>query len=197
MTKTLELNIRPLQAVKPLLTGPALYFNPVTGVTVEAYSDGKRLYVLENGLYVPLGYSQHAWTGTVLNLAPGDQLQITLTFGYTGPAVTGAQAYFGWGTFGALGTWNPIQEQKYSTFNINANQTATPATITQSYTFTIPSTVSAGKYDALVYVQGGSPSLTETDYGVNQCLNIIGVTPVITSLDLASIKDVTTGKSSP
>ncbi len=185
--KTLALTIGDLKAMDdpPALYGPSLYSAAATRDVVSAWTDGNRLWVLESGIFVPLNFTNRQSAPKVVSVAPGDKLQIILGFDYTGPAVSGAQAYFAWGYFGTLGNWAPTQEIWVS-FNIPANPSSTPVHQEQSYTFTIPGGVSPGLADILVQVNGGSPDVGQHDLGYNLGLNIVGATASITNF---TIKD--------
>lgn len=158
---------------------PGWYADPDTGQRY-VYSGGQ-WYVYTAGQLIPLLFTNRWPAPKVVALAPGDRLQITLSFAYSGPAVSGARAYFGWGYFGLFGIWSPTQEI-WTTFNIPANSSATP--VVQSYTFTIPGTVSAGRPDILVQINGGTPDVGQHDLAYNQALQIIGVQPMISDFQI-------------
>ncbi len=189
MIKTLELKLATLKVgVLQQKADPAAgwYVNPITGQ--RYYYDGQHLYALQNGIFV-LAFTNRQTAPKVVTLAPGDKLKITLGFNYSGPAVSGAQAYFGWGYFGIVGNWAPTQEI-WVPFDIPANPSSTPAAVQQSYTFTIPTGVSSGPADILVQVNSGSPDVGQNDFAYNLALSLVGVSPVITNFTISDFVKV-------
>ena len=149
------------------------------------YYDGTHFWLTVGGQSVQAFFNRQT-APSQLSISPGNNLKIALGFSYTGPAVSNAQAYFGWGYFGALGNWAPTQEI-WVTFQIPANQSSTPVQVQQSHTFTLPASgLATGLADILVQVNGGTPDVGQHDLAYNQALNIIGVTPSITNFTILS-----------
>jgi hypothetical protein len=114
--------------------------------------------------YYPLGYMNPA--PYTVTLFPGDRLKITLSFQYTGPAVTGVSAKYAIGIYSAYG----FDEKVYvtTTFNIPANSSTTPITITSDAVLTLPTSgVTADWNDIYVKMWGGSPSIGGTESSPN------------------------------
>jgi len=171
---------------------PGYYVDVRTGQQVYFDPDTDKLYTLAGGVYIPLGYMNPA--PKQVAVAPGDKLKITLSFKYTGPAITGVSGYYCIGNYGALGFNEQIVGQ--TTFNIP--QVTTPPTspnVTNSYTFTIPTSIGSDWDDIYVKIFGGSPSIagqatTPYIFGYENALLIAGVTPTITEFKIADFVKV-------
>ena len=153
-----------------LATGARVYFDPKT----------MNFYTLAGGVYIPLSYMNPA--PKQVAVAPGDKLKISLSFSYSGPAITGAVIRYCIGVYGTFGfTENMVWE---NTKNLALATTPTP--YTDEYTFTIPSNIGADWNDIYCKIYGGSPSVPQTLFGYENALTIAGLTPNITSF---TIKD--------
>lgn len=113
-------------------------------------------------------------------LAPGESLKITLSFKYIGPALSGISTRYVIGVYGALG----FTEKVYvvSTINIPANTTATPITVTQDATLTLPASGVGADWND-IYVKMWT-STWEQIYGYENALIIVGLQPVITEFKI-------------
>ena len=162
------------------------YRDPVTGQQYYYDAVQNQWYVYAAGYLYALGYMNPA--PKQVTLAPGDKLKITLSFKYTGPAVTGVSSRYCIGAYGATG----FDEKIYltPTFNIPANLTATPVTVTNEATFTLPASPGADWDDIYVKIWGGTPSIGGSElspnyiFGYENALIIVGITPVITEFKI-------------
>jgi len=196
MIKTLEVSLGEVRGFNIAGTDPIVgeklaasgyYYDPLTGN--KYYYDvnlDKWYSVTASGLFVALTtYMSPA--PKQISLVPGNKLLVTISFKYSGPAVTGVTGYYCIGVYG-VGFDEMIVGQ--TTFNLPL--TSTPPAIpnvTNSYTFTIPSSIEPSWNDIYVKIFGGSPSIagqTTTPYifGYIDALVIAGLTPVITEFKI-------------
>ncbi len=166
------------------------YVDPATGTVVYFDAATQKFYTPQGGVYYPM-YTSGQWPPiaapkTVI-IAPGDQLKVTLSFKYIGPAVTGVSGYYAIGVYGGGGFGETIYG--ITTFNIPQNLTATPITVTNFYTFSIPASVDANWKDIYVKMYGGSPSIGGSwtpnyIFGYTGALTIVGNEPTITDFQI-------------
>jgi hypothetical protein len=185
-TKTLELNlggIRPLQASAQEYA-PGWYVDPETGQPV--YYDGvtRTFYTLSGGIYLPLGYMNPA--SKQVSLGPGERLKVSISYKYSGPAVSGAVERFCVGIYGLFG----FNEQIVGTNTRSLSQSTTPLTYTSEYTFTIPTSVGTDWDDIYCKIGGGSPGLSETIFGYENALVITGKDPTISEFKITDFVKV-------
>ena len=102
--KTLALDlggIRPLQSED---TAPVYqagwYVDPVTGQRIFYDPGTEKFYTMAGGVFIPMGYMNPA--PKQVSVAPGDRLKVSISFKYTGPAVTGVTGYYCLGTYGTF-----------------------------------------------------------------------------------------------
>lgn len=170
---------------------PGWYYDPVTGIYFYYDPTKNTFFTAQGGVYYPLGYMNPA--PKVVNVAPGDQLRITLSFKYTGPAVTGVTGYYVLGVYG-VGFTESFKGT--TTFNIPRVTTVpTSPNVTNSYTFTIASDIGASCNDIYVKIFGGTPSLGSSVnptyiFGYYDALNIVGITPSITEFKISDFVKV-------
>jgi len=190
--KTLALDLGVVKVLDgkadPPAYAPGWYVDTRTGQSVYFDGNTQRFYALQNGIFVPLA----TWYGAPkqVTVAPGDKLQVTLGFKYTGPAVSAVLSRFSIGTYGTFG----LTEDLVGTpsFSIAANLTSTPQDRSASYTFTIPSTVKDDWTDIYVKIWGGTPNIGGSEQfpayemGYSYALIIAGATVNITEF---TIKD--------
>jgi hypothetical protein len=155
-------------AVGQRLTASGWYYNPVSG-----------------WYYSPLGYMNPA--PKTVTLYPGDKLKITLAFNYTGQAVDGVYARYAIGVYGAYGFDEKVYVTK--TFNIPANLSTVPITVTDEAILTLPTSgVGADWNDICVKIWnneiGGTELLTSYIFGYENAIVIAGVTPTITQFKI-------------
>ena len=94
--KTLELNlgvIKPQQAEPPVYTR-GWYVDPQTGQPIYYDPDTQNFYTMQGGIYLPLGYMNT--TPKQVPVTIGDKLKITISYQYSGPAITGLWRGFAW-----------------------------------------------------------------------------------------------------
>ena len=184
--KTLELNlggIRPLQAnSQEFITG--WYVDPDTGVPV--YYDGvsRNFYTLSGGIYIPLGYMNTS--PKQVSLGPGEKLKVSISYKYSGPAVSGAVERFCVGIYGLFG----FNEQIVGTNTRNLSQSITPLTYVGEYTFTIPTSVGTDWDDIYCKISGGSPGVNESIFGYENALIIAGKDPTISEFKITDFVKV-------
>ena len=168
------------------------YIDPQTGQRIFYDPNTHKFYTLAGGVYIPLGYVNPA--PKQVSLAPGDRLRITLSFKYTGPAVSGVTGYYCVGVYGTFGFDEKMVGQ--TTFSIP--QVVSPPSapnVTDSYTFTIPTSVGTNWDDIYVKIFGGSPSIagqstTPYLFGYENALVIAGIQPNITEFKIADFAKV-------
>ena len=184
--KTLELNlggIKPLQAnSQEFITG--WYVDSGTGVPV--YYDGvsRNFYTLSGGIYIPLGYMNSS--PKQVSLGPGEKLKVSISYKYSGPAVSGAVERFCVGIYGLFG----FNEQIVGTNTRNLSQSITPLTYVGEYTFTIPTSVGTDWDDIYCKIYGGSPGVPQTLFGYENALVIVGQQPSISEFTIVDFAKV-------
>src|SRR4030043_1517917 len=102
-TKTLALDlglVRVLQGDSPSYSS-GWYLDPLTGQRLFYDQESQNFYPLAGGVYIPLGYMNPA--PKQVSLGPGEKLKITISYKYSGPAISGAIEYFSVGTYGTFG----------------------------------------------------------------------------------------------
>lgn len=160
------------------------YVDPQTGQRIFYDPNTQKFYTLAGGVYIPLGYMNPA--PKQVTLAPGDKLRITMSFKYSGPAVSSAVCYY---SIGAYGTWG-FDEKMTGQNAKSIPQYTTPTTVTDSYTFTIPSNVGTDWDDIYCKIYGGSPSVPQNLFGYEQALLIVGRDPTITEFTISDFAKV-------
>ncbi len=195
--KTLSLDLgvlRPLQEADPpedpVLAG--WYVDPRSGTPVYYDPNTHGFYTLAGGLYIPLGYMNPA--PKQVSVSPGDNLKISVSFKYTGPAVTGACIRYCVGVYGTFG----FSEQLVAVETFNIPQVTTPPSspnVTNYHTFAIPTSVGTDWDDIYVKMYGGTPSLggeavPSYIFGYENALVIVGSEPSITEFKIADFVKV-------
>ncbi len=188
--KSLGLN---LGAIDPVvgqqLAVSGYYIDPITGQKYYYDAVQNKWYsVTASGLLVALSTYMNSAPKQV-SLVPGDKLQITISFKYVGPAVSGVVGYYCIGVYGVGFTEEIVGQTSFSL----PLTTTTPASpnVTNSYTFTIPTGIDASWNDIYVKIFGGSPSIaasatTPYIFGYIDALVFAALTPTITEF---AIKD--------
>jgi hypothetical protein len=199
-TKILALNLGVLKTLQddagmPVQQDPSVsgwYVDPRTGQRVFYDSNTEKFYTQAGGVYIPLGYMNPA--PKQVAVAPGDRLRVTLSFKYTGPAISGVTGYYSIGINGMFGFDERLTQR--TTFNI-PQVTSPPSSpnVTDSYTFTIPTGIGTNWDDIYVKIFGGSPSLageasTPYLFCYENALTIAGVEPSITEFKIADFAKV-------
>jgi hypothetical protein len=158
-------------------TGQQVYYDPAT----------RNFYTQAGGIYVPMSYMNTA--PKQVTVAPGDNLKITVSFKYTGPAITGACIRYCVGVYGTFG----FTEDLVAIESFNIPQVVTPpsvANVSNSHTFAIPTNIGSDWNDIYVKMYGGTPSLGSDVvpsyiFGYENALIIVGTQPNITEFKIA------------
>ena len=163
------------------------YIDPQTGQRIFYDPNTQKFYTMAGGVYIPLGYMNPA--PKQVAVAPGDRLKITLSFKYTGPAQSGVTGYYSIGVYGTFGFNEQMVGQ--TTFNIPLVTTPPSApNVTDSYTFTIPTSIGTDWDDIYVKIFGGSPGVPQNLFGYENALIIAGIRPNITEFKIADFAKV-------
>jgi hypothetical protein len=197
-TKTLDLILKPFRVLQeesspsenPPVSG--WYLDPATGQRLFYDSGEGKFYTMAGGVYIPLGYMNPS--PKQVALAPGDRLQITLSFKYTGPAITGVTGYYCIGVYGTFG----FNETMVGQTSFSIPQVTTPPSspnVNNSYTFTIPTSIGTDWDDIYVKIFGGTPSLgssalTSYLFGYENALIIVGTNPSISEFKISDFVKV-------
>jgi hypothetical protein len=175
-----ENTIRPLQ--EPLVAG--WYVDPSTGQKIFYDPTTHNFYTQAGGVYIPLGYMNPA--PKQVTLAPGEKLKITMSFKYSGPAISSAVCYYSIGVYGLFG----FDEKMVGQNSKSIPQYVTPTQVTDSYTFTLPTNVGNDWDDIYCKIYGGSPGVPQTLFGYEQALLIVGKDPTISEFTIADFAKV-------
>ena len=191
-----------LDLARALQDGPALalqepvaagwYVDPLSGQRVFFDPAQQKFYTMAGGVYIPLGYMNPA--PKQVAVAPGDHLQVSLSFKYTGPAVSGVTGYYCLGVYGTFGFDEKLVQR--TAFNIPQVVSAPSSpNVFDSFTFVIPTSVATNWDDIYVKIFGGSPSIaseatTPYLFGYEAALLIAGIQPTITEFKIADFAKV-------
>ena len=184
--KTLDLNlgaIRPLQTDSQKYTS-GWYVDAQTGQPVYYDPDTRNFYTLSGGIYLPLGYMNTA--PKQVGVTIGDKLKISISYQYSGPAITGALERFCVGVYGAFG----FSEQLVGEITRNLPASSSPQTYTDAYTFTIPNNVGTDWNDIYCKIYSGSPGVPETIFGYENALLIAGLSPTVSAFTITDFAKV-------
>lgn len=160
------------------------YVDPRTGQRIFYDPNTQEFYTLAGGVYIPLDYMNPA--PKQVTLAPGDKLKITMSFMYSGPAISNLVCYYSIGVYGMWGFEQHITGQNTK----NIPQYTTPTLVTDSYTFTIPSNVGTDWNDIYCKIYGGTPSVPQNLFGYENALLIVGKDPVISEFKISDFVKV-------
>ena len=145
---------------------------------------GGHFYTQAGGVYIPLGYMNPA--PKQLSIGPGERLKITISYKYSGPAVSGTLERFCIGVYGVFGFNETLVGE--NTRSLPAS--ITPLSYTGSYTFTIPAGVGSDWDDIYCKIYGGSPSVPLTLFGYENALVIAGKDPSISEFSIVDFAKV-------
>ena len=160
------------------------YVDPVTGQPIFYDPNTQSFYTMAGGVFIPLGYMNPS--PKQVAVGPGEKLKITISYKYSGPAITGAIEYFSIGTYGTFGF-----DEKMSAKNTrNLPASTTPVSYTGSYTFTIPTNVGSNWDDIYCKIYNGSPGVSQTLFGYENALLIVGEEPTISDFEIADFVKV-------
>jgi hypothetical protein len=197
--KTLKLELNPVRALQtgqavaleePVIAG--WYVDTLTGQRVFYDPGEKKFFTLAGGVYIPLGYMNPA--PKQVSVALGDLLRVSISFKYTGPAISGVTGYYCMGVNGTFGFDEKLVQR--TSFNIPQVVTAPSApNVFDTYTFVIPTNVAANWDDIYVKIFGGTPSIASeatTGYlfGYDGALLIAGINPTITEFKISDFAKV-------
>ena len=160
------------------------YIDPQTGQRIFYDPNTQKFYTLAGGVYIPLGYMNPA--PKQVTLAIGDKLRITMSFKYSGPAISSAVCYYSIGVYGTFG----FDEKMVGQNSKSIPQYTTPTLVTDSYTFTIPSSVGTNWDDIYCKIYGGSPGVPQNLFGYDNALLIVGTEPAITEFKISDFAKV-------
>jgi hypothetical protein len=179
--KTLALDlgmIRVLQAGDGQPYQAGWYLDPVTGQRVYYDPETQNFYTMAGGVYIPLGYMNPS--PKQVAIAPAERLRITISYKYSGPAITGAIEYFSVGVYGTFG----FDEKLVGKNTRNLPASTTPTAYTGSYTFTMPADVGSNWDDIYCKIYSGAL------FGYENALVIIGKDPAISDFTIADFVKV-------
>lgn len=188
--KTLKLSlgkIKPLQALPPSMPS-GWYIEAATGQELYWDAATQKFYTPVNGLLVPLGFT--TWPGTVLSVAPGESVAFVVTFGYTGPALTGVTLVCQIGSISADLIFNELASNSLANITLAQNLGSTPTQYSKTVSVALPSTGVNADWTAIkAQMTGGSPD----DIGGNEvtyqnALNIVGLNATITGFNITNIQ---------
>ena len=182
----LEVNTSPQEYVA------GWYVDPNTGQQVFYDPATRNFYTLAGGIYIPLSYMNPA--PKQVTVAPGDSLQISVSFKYTGPAIIGACIRYCVGIYGTFG----FTEELVAIESFNIPQVVTSPSspnVTNSHTFAIPTNIGTNWTSIYVKMYGGTPSLGSDVtpsyiFGYQDALVVVGTQPNITEFKIADFVKV-------
>ena len=178
VTKTLDLSLGTIVGDPPAYeTG--WYRDAVTGEYYYYDATEKKWYVYAAGYLYPLAIGEEAAPKTV-TLKAGDSLKISISYKYTGPAITGVEEYFSIGYKDILG-YHP---KVVGTNTRNLPTCATATAFTAEKNLVIPADVRLDWTDIECKVWHGTPDVPETGLRYIDALEIVGVVPDITEFTI-------------
>jgi len=184
--KTLALDLGLIGVLQDGITSLAAgwYIDPRTGMRVFYDPNTQNFYTMAGGVYIPLGYMNPA--PKQVSIGPGEKLKITISYKYSGPAISGVIERFCVGVYGVLG----FNETMVGENTRNLTASTTPQTYTGSYTFTIPTSVGGDWDDIYCKIYSGSPSVPQTLFGYENALVIAGREPSISEFTIVDFAKV-------
>ena len=179
VTKTLELPLGSISALQVTEYTTGWYQDEVTGEYYYYDATEKKWYIYAAGYLYALAIAELSAPKTV-TLKAGDSLKISISYKYTGPAVTGAEEYFSIGIKGITG-YSP-KVTGTTTRNLPVCGTATP--FTAEKTLVIPTNVAADWNHIECKVWHGTPDVPETGLRYINALTIVGVVADVTEFTI-------------
>ncbi len=177
-TLSLDLGVLQVKADPPVAYQTGWYVDPQTGQRIFYDPNNQNFYTLAGGVYIPLGYMNPA--PQQVPIGPSERLKVTISYKYSGPAISGAIERFCVGVYGAFG----FNEQMVGENSKNLPASTTPQPYTGQYTFTIPSNVGGDWDDIYCKIYGGSPSVPQNLFGYENALIIVGKEPLISEFKI-------------
>ena len=187
-TKTMALDLGQVRAMQddqvPALYREGWYVDPATGQRIYYDAETDRVYTPAGGEYYPLA----VWNPAPKQVAigPGERLKMTMSYKYSGPAVTGATERF---AIGGYGTWGFSVRREYM-YTLSFPASTTPQLHTREHIFTMPNDVGGDWDDILCQVYGGSPNVPKVELGYEQALMIVGKDPAISEFAIVDFAKV-------
>jgi len=179
VTKTLVLSLGSISAMQVTGYTTGWYRDPITGERYYYDAATGKWYLLVSGLLYPLSID-YLSPPKQLSIIPGDRVKITISYKYSGPAVTGVEERFviGYEIAGIL------QEALVDTNTRSLPQSSTPLTYTGEKTLTIPSSVGSNWTVLECKVSGGTPTVPERGVRYRGAFVVTGLVPEITEFTI-------------
>jgi hypothetical protein len=155
------------------------YHDPNTGQPYYYDAENKKWYIYAAGILQPLAIAEQT-APKVVSLMAGNSLTISISYKYTGPAVTGAEEYFSIGYKDVLG-YHP---QIVGTNSRNLSACATPTLFTASKILVIPTDVGSNWNHIECKVWHGTPDVPETGLRYLNALTIVGLVATVTEFTI-------------
>jgi hypothetical protein len=176
--KTLELSLGSIVADPPeYATG--WYRDPATGQYYYYDATNKKWYIYAAGVLQPLAIAEQSAPKTISVIA-GDKVKVSISYKYTGPAITGAEEYFSIGYKDALGYHPKIE----GTNSRNLPTCSTATLFTAEKTLVIPTGVGENWNHIECKVWHGTPDVPETGLRYLNALTIVGLVAAITEFTI-------------
>jgi len=186
--KTLALDLGTVRVLQDKADPPVYqagwYVDLSTGQRIFYDPDTQNFYTMAGGVYIPLGYMNPA--PKQVAIGPGEKLKITISYKYSGPAVSGVTEYFSIGIYGTFGFNEALVGQNSK----NLPTSTTPQPYTGEYIFTIPANVGGDWDDIYCKIYGGTPGIPQTLFGYENALIIVGKDPTISEFKIADFVKV-------
>jgi len=179
VTKTLELPLGSISALQVAGYSTGWYQDPSSGQWYYYDAEAKKWYILAAGVLQPLAIAEQSAPKTV-TVKAGDSLKISISYKYTGPAVTGVEEYFSIGYKDALG-YHP---KVVGTNTKNLPVCATATLFTAEKTLVIPTSVGENWNHIECKVWHGTPDVPETGLRYVNALSIVGIEANITEFTI-------------
>ncbi len=188
MVKTLQLNLGTVQALQSPAYQAGWYRDQSTGAYY--YYDGHRWFVYAQGILTPMTITPLPAPKTI-QVAPGDQVKISISYNYSGPAQTSIGEYSSIGYRDGLG-YHPKIENAPGGYARNLPASSSPVVYTYEHTLTIPPAVQTNWTTIECKVFGGSPGVPETgvDLFNPDPLQIVGLVASITDFKIVDFVKV-------
>jgi len=189
MIKTLEVSLGEvrglsLAGIDPIvgqqLAASGYYYDPITGQKYYYNAvQNQWFYVTASGLLQALSIVEQSAPKTV-SVKAGDSLKISISYSYSGPAITGAEQYFSIGTKDIFGYHPKFEGTVTRNFPICGSATL----FTAEKTLLIPSNVGNDWTAIECKVWHGTPDAPETGRRYLDALVIVGLEAVITGFTI-------------
>jgi len=184
VTKTMELSLGSIAlAADPPEYSTGWYRDPTTGQYYYYDAESKKWYIYAAGLLQPLAIAeQSAWK--METVQAGNSLKISISYKYTGPAVTNYEEYFSIGYKDALGYHPKVEGTNIKSFPVCGTATV----FTGEKTLIIPTNVGENWNHIECKVWHGTPDVPETGLRLINALTIVGITANVTEFTIVDYK---------